>query len=112
MFAALVLRNMISKEDIKKLSELSRIEITEHESEKVTEDLQAILGYVDMLKEVDVSHVQETPHVSYVLNAVREDNMEKKNKNEIAREAAELLEAAPEKEDGYVKVRSILGKES
>lgn len=101
---------MISKENIKKLSELSRIEVTEHGAEKLAEDLQAILGYVDTLKEVDVSHVQETPYMSYLLHAVREDKVEKKNKDETAREAAELLEDAPEKEDGYVKVRSILEK--
>lgn len=90
---------------------MSRIEVTEQEAEELAKDLEAILGYVDTLKELDVSQVKEVSHLPYFLNSVRQDEAPMRNKDEATTVAVELLEAAPEKEDGYVKVRSILGKE-
>lgn len=102
---------MISKDDIKKLGELSRIEIPEHALEKLAEDLEAILGYVDTLKEVDVADIKEISYLPYLLNTIRPDEILVKGKGESMNDAAELLEAAPKTEDGYVVVKSVLGKE-
>src|SRR3989344_5662422 len=64
---------MISKEEIKKLAELARIHLTESEEKKLAADLQNILGYVDKLKEVDVSNVPEMTHAINVRNIFRAD---------------------------------------
>jgi len=41
---------MISKDDMEHLKGLARVEFDEKETESLAKDLNAILGYVDMLK--------------------------------------------------------------
>jgi aspartyl-tRNA(Asn)/glutamyl-tRNA(Gln) amidotransferase subunit C len=62
-----------------------------------------ILGYVKQLDEVDISSVEPTSQVTGLKNVYVEDQ---KRKCDIPRE--ELLSNAPEKEDGFIKVKPVL----
>lgn len=94
---------MISKEDIGHLKDLARVEFGVKETEKLAKDLGEILGYVDELKEVDVSGVPEMTHaLEGVKNIMRRDS---DKKSELA---SEPIDAFPEKENNYLKVKSIL----
>lgn len=95
---------MISKEEIKKLAELSRIHITQKEEEKFGEDLSNILGYIEKLKEVDISNVPEMTHASESKNIFRSDEM-------IDGDSILLNEQFPEEERGYLKVKGVFGRE-
>ena len=95
---------MIEPKDVKKMAELARIELEAKEEKKLAKDLESILGYVDKLKEVGVDGVAEESHISRV-NDFRVDEKPKESFD-----PAPLLEAAPETERGFVKVKKILDK--
>jgi|SRR3989338_709463 len=98
---------MISKEEIKKLAELARIHLTESEEKKLAADLQNILGYVDKLKEVDVSNVPEMTHAINVRNIFRADETDVRHPvSNVSREDL-LIGQFPESENGYLKVKGI-----
>ena len=44
----------MGKETVKKIGQLARIKIEEHESEKYANDITAVLNWFEMLDEVDV----------------------------------------------------------
>ncbi|PIR70051.1 MAG: Asp-tRNA(Asn)/Glu-tRNA(Gln) amidotransferase GatCAB subunit C [Candidatus Niyogibacteria bacterium CG10_big_fil_rev_8_21_14_0_10_42_19] len=98
---------MISDRDIKKLKELSRIDLGSKEEARIKKDLEAILGYFEKLKEVSVDGIEEMSFASEISVSAREDE-ETLSPPEIA---SQLVEAAPEKEEGYIKVKAVLQKE-
>lgn len=95
---------MISKQEVKHIAILARLGLTEKEIDKMEKELSSILAYVDKLKEVDVENVKPTSHPILVENVMRED----KAKKEDLKRVSELFKAAPGKEKGYVKVKTIL----
>jgi aspartyl/glutamyl-tRNA(Asn/Gln) amidotransferase C subunit len=92
---------MITKEDIEKLSELSRLSISESEKESMRKDINSILGYVGAIQEIS----DKAPVVTPVLqNVMREDEVTTPPGSYTER----LLKEAPETKDGYVVVKKIL----
>ena len=49
---------MISKEEVKHIAKLSRLELTDNEVEKMQKDLFAILDYFNVLKKIPKSKFQ------------------------------------------------------
>jgi aspartyl-tRNA(Asn)/glutamyl-tRNA(Gln) amidotransferase subunit C len=92
----------ISKEEVLKVAQLARLELSETEVEKYQKELSAILGYVDVLNKVDLSDVAATAQVTGLLNVYAED----KKKPSFDRD--ELLKNAPERQDGYYRVKPVL----
>jgi len=64
---------MFTTEDVKKIAKLSRLHITEEETEQYREKLGSILEYVDQLQEVDTMGVPELQHAVAVENVFRSD---------------------------------------
>ncbi len=95
---------MISPGDVKKTAELARIKLDAKEEKELAGELESILGYIEKLKEVDVDGVKEESHVFHI-NNFRKDEPPKENFN-----PAPLIEAAPETERGFIKVKKILDK--
>ncbi len=93
---------MISKEEVKYIAKLARLGLTEKETEKFQKELSSILDYVEKLKKADVSKVEAASRAFEIENVVREDE---RRKEKIGSEG--LVEMAPEREKGYVKVKSI-----
>lgn len=100
---------MISKQDIEHLSKLARIDISEKEKESLASDLEAILRYVAVLQNAETGN-EEFIHFTHLEEGVRDDERNAVDENEEAIRAKKLIEAAPGKEKGYVKVKSILDK--
>jgi aspartyl-tRNA(Asn)/glutamyl-tRNA(Gln) amidotransferase subunit C len=93
---------MISKEEVKHIAGLARIGLDEKEIEKLSHDMSSILDWIEQLKEVDVSGVEPTAHITGLKNIVRED---------IAREfesREDIIKLFPEEKNGFDKVKSIL----
>ena len=65
----------ISIEEVKKIAELSRLELTPAEEERHAETISAVLDYMKILNEVDVSGVEATYQVTGLENVVREDGV-------------------------------------
>ena len=94
----------ISKEEIKHIAELARLELSDEESKKYGNQLEQILDYIDQLQEVDIDQIEPTAQVTGLVNIVREDKAVDWDKKEIV----EALNQAPEMETGQVKVKRVL----
>lgn len=93
---------MITKEEVRHIAGLARIGTDEKEIEKFAADLSAVLDWIEELKEVDISGVEPTAHITGMENRLREDAVsECENKDAI-------IDLFPEKKDGYGKVKSVL----
>lgn len=53
----------ISKEEVKHIAMLSRLELDEREIELYQDQLSRILEYVEKLNEIDTSQIEPTSHV-------------------------------------------------
>ena len=94
----------ITKKEIKHIAKLARLGLSEQEKNKFTEELSAILGFVDKLNEVKTNKIEPTAQVTGLENITREDKGKKKTKKETDK----LLDLAPEVENRHVKVKAIL----
>lgn len=64
---------MISREQVLHVARLARLELSEDEVQRMTADLERVLGHVDMISELDLENVPPTSHVVEVENALRAD---------------------------------------
>jgi len=95
---------MITKKEVEDIAKLARLGLSEQEKKKFTEELSAILGFVDKLNEVKTNKIEPTAQVTGLENITREDKGKKKTKKETDK----LLDLAPEVENRHVKVKAIL----
>lgn len=93
---------MLTKEEVKKLAVLARIELSEAQVEKFQKDLSTVLDYIDELKKVNTSGVDEVFEVTGLVNVQRDD------KPVVADNHEAIFSNAPEMKDGYYKVKAIL----
>lgn len=95
---------MISKEEVQRIAKLARLELSEQEIEKMQKDLSSILDYFNLLKKVNTQKGAEiNAEKTRTRNELRKDEAIKKNENL----AGDLVQAAPDKKDGYIKVKNI-----
>jgi aspartyl-tRNA(Asn)/glutamyl-tRNA(Gln) amidotransferase subunit C len=91
----------ISNDEIKKLGDLAKIEVSDSEAEDFRKDLDSILAYVDQIQKVDVGDIEPEYMVK---NVVREDE----NPSAPGEFTEEILAEAPDTQDGFIKVKKIL----
>lgn len=94
--------NMLSKEDVIKISKLARIALTDEEVEKFRTQLSTVLDYVEELKTVNVEGLEEVSQVTGLVNVQRDDKVVTAENHEA------IFSQAPEMKDGYYKVKAIL----
>ncbi|KAF0823342.1 Asp-tRNA(Asn)/Glu-tRNA(Gln) amidotransferase subunit GatC [Cytobacillus firmus] len=92
----------ISIDQVKHVAHLARLAMTEEEAKAYTEQLDKMISFAELLNELDTEHVEPTSHVLDMKNVLRED----KAKEGLPQE--EVLKNAPEHQDGYIKVPSII----
>jgi len=95
---------MISKEQVKHIAKLARLELSEKEIEKFQKELSQILDYIKVLEQVDVSNTKPTFSIVFPFNAWREDEVKKESPQVIN----EIKKQMPSKEGDYLKVKEIL----
>jgi aspartyl-tRNA(Asn)/glutamyl-tRNA(Gln) amidotransferase subunit C len=93
---------MIKREDIDHLATLARIALSEQEKVEFPAQLEAILAYVGEVSSV-VTASDATPRAEALRSVMRPDT----HPREGGTFTAPILENAPHKEDGYVKVQQI-----
>lgn len=93
----------LTRDDVLKLARLAKLELTDDEVTKFTEELGAILGYVEQLESVDVEGLEPTYQVSGLKNVMRTDEVVNYGVSQ-----AELLKNLPEQENGQIKVKRVL----
>lgn len=97
---------MLIKKEVEKIAELARLGISEEEKEKFAKDLSLVLGYVNKLSEVNVEKVEPMTGGTNLESVTRKDDETKDIADDETK--ADVLAAAPDKENGYFKVPSIL----
>ncbi len=81
---------------------LSRLECSDSDIHRFSGELNAILGYVEKLQELDTENVEPTSHALRLRNVFREDEVRPSLTN------AQALANAPEAQDGHFKVPQII----
>jgi len=94
-------KNQLSIEEVERIAQLARIELTPAERQKFSRDLSAILDYVVQLSEVDVLAVAPTSQVTGLKNVLRQDVVVGFG------QAQSLVKLSPAKQGNYVKVKSV-----
>ena len=94
----------ITKEEVKKVAHLARLELNEHEINNHAEQLEKIMEYIKQLEKIDTDDIPCTTRALEVLNVVRKDEKKNFDCNE------ELLELGPSREDKYFKVPKIINE--
>jgi aspartyl-tRNA(Asn)/glutamyl-tRNA(Gln) amidotransferase subunit C len=92
---------MISKEEVKHIAKLSRLELTEKEIEKMQKDMSAILDYFDLLKKAPKAEEFSGKKISE--NIFRKDNASQRDAEIVGK----IIAQTPDKKDDYIKVKAI-----
>jgi aspartyl-tRNA(Asn)/glutamyl-tRNA(Gln) amidotransferase subunit C len=93
----------LTREDVLKLARLSRLQLNDDEVAKYQKEIEAILGYVELLQKVDLDNVEPTSQVSGLKNVMRPDVVK-----DYGYTPNELLKNAPAAKDGHIKVKRML----
>lgn len=68
---------MISIEETKKVAQLAKLEFDEKGLEKMSKELSNILGYMEILNDIDTENIIANEIMSSNINCIREDKVEK-----------------------------------
>jgi len=93
---------MISIAEVEHVAHLARLALSPEEPQRFTEQLNAILAYMDQLNEVPTDDVEPTSHVLDLVNVFRDDTARQLISVE------EALQNAPESTHQYFVVPRIV----
>ncbi|EPY05037.1 glutamyl-tRNA amidotransferase [Paenibacillus sp. E194] len=92
----------IHVQDVEHVAKLARLDLSNEEKERYTEQLNAILKYAEKLNELNTDDVTPTTHVLPIRNVMREDEARPSLPIE------KVMANAPEEEEGQFKVPAVL----
>lgn len=92
----------ITREEVEKVALLARLELSGHEADTFTGQMDAILAYVDKLNELDTDGIVPTAHAVPMENAFRTDEV----KASIGINNA--LANAPKKAENFFRVPKVI----
>ena len=88
--------------DVRYVAHLARLELSADEEKKLSVQLDGILGYIDKLKELDVTGVEPTAHAVPMVNVIRPDETRPTLPHE------EAIRNAPKQSNGLFIVPKIV----
>jgi aspartyl-tRNA(Asn)/glutamyl-tRNA(Gln) amidotransferase subunit C len=88
--------------DIKYVAHLARLHLTPDEEKKLGAQLDGILGYIEKLKELDVTGVEPTAHAVPMVNVTRADEIR------LSLPQEEAMRNAPRQANGLFIVPKIV----
>ena len=92
----------ISSDDVRRLAQLSSLQLADDEVANLQADLDAIVDYIAQLGELDLTSVEPTYQVTGLENVSRDDTVDQPLSTET------LLALAPEAKNNKVKVPKVL----
>ena len=93
---------MISRDEVLHVARLSRLHLTDEEVERMRQQLDAILAYIDKLRELDVEGVEPTAHAVPLVNVMRDDALQPSLSQDQA------LANAPDRAEEFFRVPRII----
>lgn len=98
---------MVTKSEVQKVADLAKLDFAEEELDALTMELNSVLGYIDQLKELDVTNVPPLEN----LNESGEHSALRKDETRECLAVEEALRNAPKAADGYFLVPKVLAQE-
>lgn len=95
----------ISRQEVEKVSLLGRLLLCEKELDRLTDQMGQILGYMDLLAEVDTEQVEPMAHALDVSDVFRKDEA----RPSLSRDQA--LANAPNRDGQCYLVPAVLGEQ-
>lgn len=92
----------LTLDDVRRLAELARLELTEDEMRALVKELNGILRYADRLQQLDTNGVEPTLHAVPLENVLREDCVRP------SLPVDETLSNAPDRSGDYFRVPRVL----
>lgn len=93
----------ITREEVFKIAELAKLEFSAAELDVFTGHFQSILEYVEKLKEVDITGVEPTSHLSHAAESVKRGDEVKPSLP-----VEEALANAPDAAAGHFRVPRVI----
>ncbi len=92
----------IEMKEVEHVARLARLELSAEEKERMREQLDRILGYIDKLRQLDTEGVPPTSHAVPMVNVMREDEPRP------CFPAEEMLANAPDRSGDFFRVPRII----
>jgi aspartyl-tRNA(Asn)/glutamyl-tRNA(Gln) amidotransferase subunit C len=92
----------IDKDTLSKIAHLARLEFDDKDTNKMLDDMNRMIAFVEKLNEVDTDGVEPLTTMSHEVNVLREDEVQP----HLSHEAA--LKNAPKKDSDYFRVPKVL----
>ncbi len=94
----------VSIKDVEHIAQLAKLNFSEEEKAKFTEQFNEILAFMEKLDELDTSNVEPLSHVIELQNVLREDTVKPSLPTE------EALKNAPAKTERFFKVPKVIDR--
>lgn len=88
--------------EVEHVARLARLDLSPQEKERMRSQLNAILTYIDKLRQLDTEGVEPTSHAVPIVNVMREDTVCP------SFPVADMLANAPERDGDLIRVPKIL----
>jgi aspartyl-tRNA(Asn)/glutamyl-tRNA(Gln) amidotransferase subunit C len=92
----------INKTTLEKIAHLARLEFDEKSEEKMLEDMNNMLSFVEKLQELDTDNVEPLQSMTFECNQFREDKVE----NQLSHQDG--LKNAPKKDKDFFRVPKVI----
>ena len=94
----------LTRDDVLKLAQLARLELSDAEIEEYATELSEILQYVEHLQTVDIEGLEPTNQITGLTNVTRGDEIK-----DYGYAPADLLKNLPSAEDNQIKTKRMIG---
>jgi len=100
----------VTLDDVRRVAELANLELTAEEEPRMQKDLNAILGYIARLGELNTSDVPAMAQVGEMLGAVAEATGAELRADTVqpSVDRASVMAAAPETDGRFFKVPKVI----
>ena len=93
----------ITDEMIEYVGILSKLKLNEEEKKQAKADMEKMLEYIDILKEVNTDNIEGITHIGKEVNIFREDKIINEDERKM------ILKNAPKTKDGMFSVPKTVG---
>ena len=100
----------VTLEEVRRVAELANLELTEEEEPRMQQDLNAILGHIAQLAELDTAGIEPMAQVGNILGAGVFDGGETLRKDALrpSVDRRAVMSAAPETDGRFFKVPKVI----
>ncbi len=97
--------------EVERVAELANLELAAEEAVRMQRDLNAILGYVDQLRQIDTSQVEPMAQVGELFVANQADGRGESLRADVLRpslQRADVMDSAPETDGAFFKTPKVI----